>query len=128
MTDKEMTIEQALELVLNLTNRTIKGWDGVRESGLSQSIRDLKQAAVVLHQIGEPVERSKIVNIDVCRVCGHVYHDEQQKGYCDQCDGDGKTRYTCEYKPMTKRWTETSALKCVIETSEPTYEPVESEE
>lgn len=120
MTDnKEMTIEDALGLVLGLTNRTVEKWDGVDESGLSQSIRDLKQAAAVLRQIGEPVDRSEVVKH--CVFCSRELHTSV--GMCHYCGWSNEnTKY------VTKRWTETPVLKRVIETSEPVYSPVESEE
>lgn len=118
--NKEMTIEEALETLIDLAQEVASNMDFNRDifgiweiSG--ESANDYRQAADVLRQIGEPVERSEVVTV---------------KWWCDNCHqilnlcDCRKTQKTRPWVKCTKHWTETQVLKRVIEKSEPVYEPV----
>lgn len=113
MTDeKEMTIDEALKLAVTALEDVASTWPG--------SAVEFFQAAAVLRQIGEPVERSEVDELLWCTECNKPYSYTRNSCKCGH-------RLNCIQLPVTKRWTETPVLKLVIENSEPVYEPVNTQ-
>ena len=115
--NKEMTIEEALELAVESLNSRAKNLSDMPYSNLSSSARKYESAAAVLRQIGEPVERSEVVKR--CVFCSRKLHTSVRM--CHHC---GWSNENAKYQ--TKSWTETPVLKRAIKKSAPVYEPVDT--
>ena len=71
--NKEMTIEEALKTLIDLAQEVSSNMDfnmdifGILEIS-GESANDYRQAAAILRQVGDPVERSEVVERIMCPI------------------------------------------------------------